>query len=306
MYSLAQPGFLALGAVLLLPGLLRYRRVWQYSNARLLRNAGQRDLLSICLNAVTWIALGLLLIGLAKPLKGLEHVQEHLEARDVLLTLDLSLSMEGFLDWDGKDMPPTKLELIRDAALEFVRQHEHDRLGLIVFGDDAFGVWPLSIDRHILERRLERLDSLLPPALRGTHVAKAVERSLDHFDEMQQSDSKILMLLTDGLDSIAPEVADRLVRRLEQHRIKLYVLGMQLSESTSIVTLARQVEGGYYNINNAEELAQALRDIDEQEASSITINRATESRDLYPYFVLPGLILLLMNSVVRSAWVWDV
>ncbi|ETW93137.1 MAG: hypothetical protein ETSY2_51950 [Candidatus Entotheonella gemina] len=306
MYSLAQPGFLALGAVLLLPGLLRYRHVWQYSNARLLRNAGQRDLLSICLNAVTWIALGLLLIGLAKPLKGLEHVQEHLEARDVLLTLDLSLSMEGFLDWDGKDMPPTKLELIRDAALEFVRQHEHDRLGLIVFGDDAFGVWPLSIDRHILERRLERLDSLLPPALRGTHVAKAVERSLDHFDEMQQSDSKILMLLTDGLDSIAPEVADRLVRRLEQHRIKLYVLGMQLSESTSIVTLARQVEGGYYNINNAEELAQALRDIDEQEASSITINRATESRDLYPYFVLPGLILLLMNSVVRSAWVWDV
>jgi len=308
MYSLAQPGFLALGAVLLLPNLLRYGRVWQYSNARLLRNAGRRDVLSICLNVVTWLALGLLLIGLANPLKGLEHIQEHLKARDVLLTLDLSLSMEGFLDWNGngKDMPPTKLELIRDAALAFVRQHEHDRLGLIVFGDDAFGVWPLSMDRQILSRCLERLDSLLPPALRGTHVAKALERSLDHFDDMGQSDSKILMLLTDGLDSIAPEVADQLVRRLEQHRIKLYVLGMQLSENTSIVTLGRRVEGGYYNINNAEELAQALRDIDEQEASSITINRATESQDLYPYFVFPGLVLLLISSVVRSAWVWDV
>jgi Ca-activated chloride channel family protein len=247
-----------------------------------------------------------LLIGLAKPLKGLEHVQEHLEARDVLLTLDLSLSMEGFLEWDGKEMPPTKLELIRDAALEFVRQHEHDRLGLIVFGDDAFGVWPLSMDRKILERRLEGLDSLLPPALRGTHVARAVERSLDHFDEMEQSKSKILMLLSDGIDSIAPEVADQLVRRLEQHGIKLYVLGMQLSENTSIVTLARRVKGGYYNINNAEELEKALRDIDEQEASSITVNRATESKDLYPYFVLPGLVLLSMSSVVRSAWVWDV
>jgi Ca-activated chloride channel family protein len=306
MYSLAQPGFLALGAVLLLPNLIRYGRVWQYSNARLLRNAGRRDILSTCLSGVTWLALGLLLIGLAKPLKGLEHVKEQLKARDVLLTLDLSLSMEGFLDWNGKDMPPTKLELIRDAALEFVRQHEHDRLGLIVFGDDAFGVWPLSMDRQILSRRLEQLDSLLPPALRGTHVAKAVDRSLDHFDEMEQSDSKILMLLTDGLDSIAPEVADQLVRRLEQHRIKLYVLGMQLSESTSIVTLARRGEGGYYNINNAEELAQALRDIDEQEASSITINRATESQDLYPYFVFPGLVLLVISSVVRSTWVWDV
>lgn len=306
MYSLAQPGFLALGAVLLLPGLLRYRRVWPYSNARLLRAAGQRDVLSICLHAITWLALGLLLIGLAKPLKGLEHIQEHLKARDVLLTLDLSLSMEGILDWNGTDRPPTKLELIRDAALEFVRQHEHDRLGLIVFGDDAFGVWPLSMDRQILARRLARLDTLLPPALRGTHVARAVERSLDHFDNMEQSNSKILMLFTDGLDSIAPEVADQLVRRLQQHHIKLYVLGMQLSESTSIVTLAHRVEGGYYNINNAAELAQALRDIDEQEASSITINRATESQDLYPYFVLPGFVLLFISSVVRSAWVWDV
>lgn len=306
MYSLAQPGFLALGVVLLLPGLLRYRRVWQYSNTRLLRHAGQRDSLGICLNAVTGLGLSLLLIGLAKPLKGLEHVQENLEARDVLLTLDLSLSMEGFLDWDDKEVPPTKLEIIRDAALAFVRQHEYDRLGLIVFGDDAFGVWPLSMERQILERRLERLESLLPPALRGTHVTKAVERSLDHFEEMEQSDSKILMLFTDGLDSIAPEVVDQLVQRLEQHRIKLYVLGMQLSESTSIVTLARRVQGGYYNINNAKELAQAMRDIDEQESSSVTINRATERQELYPYFVLPGLILLLISSVVRAAWVWDV
>lgn len=101
-------------------------------------------------------------------------------------------------------------------------------------------------------------------------------------------------------------MADRLVQRLEQHKIKLYVLGMQLSESTSIVTLARRVEGSYYNINNAEELAQAMRDIDEQEASSITINHATESMDLYPYFVLSGLLLLLISSIVHSAWVWDV
>jgi Ca-activated chloride channel homolog len=306
MFSLAHPGFLALGAVLLLPNLLRHRRVWQYSHARLLRTAGHRDLPSICLNAVTWLALGLLLIGLAKPLKGLEHVQEDHEARDVLLALDLSLSMEGFLEWDTQETPPTKLELIRDAALEFVRQHEHDRLGLIVFGDDAFGVWPLSMDRQVMERRLEGLDALLPPALRGTHVAKAVERSLDHFEEMEQSDSKILLLLTDGLDAIAPEVADQLARRLEQRHIKLYVLGMQLSESTSIVMLARRVAGGYYNINNADELTQALRDIDQQEASSITINRVTESKDLYPYFVFPGMLLLLISSVVRSAWIWEV
>ncbi len=166
---------------------------------------------------------------------------------------------------------------------------------LIVFGDDAFGVWPLSVDSAVLQQRLERLHTLLPPALRGTHVAKALTRSLDHFAEMEQADSKILLVLTDGLDSIEPAVAEQLVQRLTHSRIKLYVLGMQLNESTSIVKLARRVEGGYFNINNADELAQALRAIDQQERS-----------DLYPYLVLPAVGLLLISTVCRSTWVWEV
>jgi Ca-activated chloride channel family protein len=214
--------------------------------------------------------------------------------------------MEGFLSWDGDQLPPTKLQLIRDAALEFVRHNQHDRLGLIVFGDDAFGVWPLSVDRRVLQSRLQRLDTLLPPALRGTHVGRALERSLSHFDEMEQSDSKILLLLTDGLDSIDPAVHQRLVQRLKQNGIKLYVLGMQLSENTSIVKLVRELKGGYFNINNADELSRALRTIDQQEPAKVVVHRATESRELYAYFALPGMLLLLLSTACRSAWVWDV
>jgi len=306
MLSLAHPAWLAVGVVLIAPYFLRQRRAWHYSNTRLLEGAQRLGATGWLLTATTWVALGLLVIALAKPLKGMEYAEEVLETRDILLTLDLSLSMEGFLNWDGDQMPPTKLELIRDAALEFVSQNQHDRLGLIVFGDDAFGVWPLSVDSRVLKGRLERLDTLLPPALRGTHVARALKRSLSHFDEMEQSDSKILLLLTDGLDSIEPEVQKQLVRRLKQSRIKLYVLGMQLSENTSIVKLVRELNGGYFNINNSDELTHAFRTIDQQEPSKVVVNRATDSRDLYAYFALPGMLLLLLSTACRSAWVWDV
>jgi hypothetical protein len=101
-------------------------------------------------------------------------------------------------------------------------------------------------------------------------------------------------------------VQQELVRRLKQNRIKLYVLGMQLSENTSIVKLVREVNGGYFNINNADELTQAFKTIDQQEPSKVVVNRATDSRDLYMYFALPGMLLLLLSTACRSAWVWDV
>jgi Ca-activated chloride channel family protein len=306
MLSLAHPAWLAVGAILIAPYFLRRQRAWHYSNTRLLEGAQRLGAPGWFLTATTGIALSLLVIALSRPLKGMEYAEEVLETRDILLALDLSLSMEGFLNWEGDQMPPTKLELIRDAALEFVRQNQHDRLGLIVFGDDAFGVWPLSVDSRVLQGRLKRLDTLLPPALRGTHVARALERSLSHFDEMEQSDSKILLLLTDGLDSIDPAVHQRLVQRLKQNGIKLYVLGMQLSENTSIVKLVRELKGGYFNINNADELSRALRTIDQQEPAKVVVHRATESRELYAYFALPGMLLLLLSTACRSAWVWDV
>lgn len=304
--SLAHPAYLLVGTLLLVPYVMRRRRAWQFSYVRLLQSAQHRSLATWLVAGLTGLGCTLLLIALAKPLKGNERTEQLVEKRDILLTLDLSLSMEAFVEWRGSGTPLTRLELVREATLQFVRQHQHDRLGLIVFGDDAFGVWPLSTDSTVLQQRLQHLDTLLPAALRGTHVAKGVEKSLAHFEEMEHTDSKILLLLTDGLDTLESAVVERLVQRLTHSKVKLYVLGMGLDESTSIVQLARRVQGGYFNINNAEELTKALQDIDQQERSQILVSRETESQDLYPFFALPGLAMLLLGTFVKATWVWEV
>ncbi len=306
MISLSQPAYLLIGGLVLLPYLVCRRRAWLYSCVQLFQGTRRLSLPLAVTYGLTGLGVILLLVALAKPQKGTEYLAETVVTRDILLTLDLSLSMEGFLEWESGKVPPTKLELIQGAALKFVKTHQRDRLGLIVFGDDAFGVWPLSVDSSMIQKRLEKLASLLPPALRGTHVAKALDKSLDHFAHFDHDSTKILLLLTDGLDSIEPNVEERLIKRLKQSKISLYVLGMQLNDSTSIVKLARQVEGGYFNINNADELTEALRDIDRLERSQVTVNRQVDNEDLFAYFASSGLVVLLLSTMATSAWVWEV
>jgi Ca-activated chloride channel family protein len=305
MISLAQPALLLVGFLLLLPYVLPRQRAWHYSCVQLLQGARRLSLVTWLTYVATCAGISLLVIALANPQKVVQQSQETIEARDILLTLDLSLSMEAPLHWQ-QGGGPTKLEMVQAAALQFVKQHQHDRLGLVVFGDKAFGAWPLSTDSTMLQKRLQSLKHLLPTELRGTHIARALETSLDHFDQFEHTSSKILLLLTDGLDAIDAAVQERLIWRLNKGRIKLYVLGMQLADTTAIVQLAQRVHGGYFNINKANELAQALRQIDQQEAGRITISHSTQRRYLYPIFALAGLVLLFASTVSTLTWVWEV
>jgi Ca-activated chloride channel family protein len=255
---------------------------------------------------LTGLAVALLLIALARPQWRVTRIQQVSETRDMMLTLDVSLSMSGFMPSTIGQTPVQKLDAMQDAALEFVRRRPDDRLGLIVFGDEAFGVWPLSTDTTMIEQRIQRLDTLLPAELRGTNVTKAFMTSLDHLQEQGQADTKLLILLTDGIDTIAPAMAEQIAQRLNQLRITLYVLGLELRQDASLIQFARRVAGHYVDINNAAELERALRDIDRLETSAVNLIEHTEAKELYPYFVIPGLICFAVTVALKSTWALDV
>jgi Ca-activated chloride channel family protein len=307
MIHLAHPMLLMVGLLFLMPYLVRRRRAWHYSSLLLFSTRHQTGFRVLLTLGMMIGALTLLLIALARPQRSLAHTHREALARDIILVLDLSLSMEGHIQMHHEGhRTQRKLDVMQQTALAFVKRHQHDRLGLIVFGDDAFGAWPLSMDSTTLQKRLERLDDLLPADLRGTHVEKALLQSLDHMQELAQSQSKIIVMLTDGLDAISPQVQARLVRRLHKQGIKLYVLGVQLPENSSIMHLTHQAQGRYYAIDRADAMEKAFREIDYQEPSRIQIQREMRYQELYPFFVLPGLMLWLLSTVCRSFLVFDV
>ncbi|MCZ6874388.1 MAG: VWA domain-containing protein [bacterium] len=308
MIRLAHPALLAIGVLLILPYLIRTRRVWLYPSSHLLPSRRGVGFGVILTTSMTIVAFILLLIALARPQRSEAITHRVAVARDIILVLDLSLSMEGHLTTTAVAVGnerQSKLVIIQEAALTFVQRHPNDRLGLIVFGDEAFGAWPLSTDHATLNRRLHNLDSLLPTALRGTHLSKALVKSLDHLDALAQSRHKLIVLLTDGLDTIQEEVQEQLRDRFHKHGIHFYVLGIQLPSDASLVQFTDRAEGRYYDIDKADQLEQALLDVERLEPSEMQIQQETNYQELFPFFGLPGLVLLLGSMIGKSIWIFD-
>jgi Ca-activated chloride channel family protein len=263
--------------------------------------------MTIAMAGLSVVTLSLLLVALSRPQRPAPQAQPLLQARDIILALDLSLSMEGHIPVQQEGMRhQRKLDIVQRAALEFAQRHPSDRLALIVFGDEAFGVWPLSTDSRTLLQRLQHLDSLIPAQLRGTHVEKALLKSLEHMQALGQASSKIILLLTDGLDTIEASNVEQIVQRLQRDKIRLYVLGIQLNENSSVVRLVRRVQGGYYPIDKAEEMDRALQEIEQLEKTQVFSSQEAEFEEIYRYFAFPGLLLLLLTRLCKSVWVLEV
>ncbi len=80
---------------------------------------------------------------------------------DIVIALDLSSSME-----EQMEAPPskTRLEATKDAIKTFVGRRVDDRIGLVVFSDNAYVVSPLTFDHHYLLRYIDMVDNQI---LRG-------------------------------------------------------------------------------------------------------------------------------------------
>jgi hypothetical protein len=154
----------------------------------------------------------------------------------------------------------------------------------------------------MLQRRLRRLGTLLPTDLRGTHVAKALEKSLDYLHAHGQARTRVVVLMTDGLDILSPDTATRLLQRLNQHRITVYMLGINLAENSPFVQFIRRANMQYFNITKAEELDNAMHAIDRLETSYITETQPTARQELYPFFAVPGLLGLFVATVWQAVW----
>ncbi len=307
MIRLVSPVWLLLGLLLLIPLLVRRRRVWSFSNLGLLPANPRPAFRSLVVMGLLGTSLTALILALGRPQSVSQQTVRRVEGRDILLVLDLSLSMEGYLPAAvGQPPQARKLDVMQDAAMTFVDRHPHDRLGLIVFGDLAFGAWPLSTDHTTLKDRLQRLDDLLTPELRGTHMPRALTAALDHMQELGQARTRLVLMLTDGLDTIAEASRRRLVRRLRQEGIRLYVLGIQLPDNGPLTQLVTEGEGRYFDVQDTDDLNAALQAIERLETSPIHVTSDTEARELYAYVALPGFVCLFGVRLCQALWVIDV
>jgi len=324
MFRFAHPALLiVLGTVL--AAWLVYRSLRTPSGvtfslaSRLARISGPSGSLTAKIpDALRVAALVLLVITAARPQLYSVSREVLSPGVDIMLSLDTSGSMQA-LDFELDGDPADRLTAVKKVVSDFITKRPHDRMGIVVFGQEAFTQAPLTMDKGLLLSLVENMETGMAgdSTAIGSALAVAGKRLKD-----LKAPSKVMILLTDG-NSNAGEVSPlEAARALKALGIKVYTVGVggkgeapflvntpfgrrlvyqrvDLNEEV-LREIAATTGGRYFPAANTDELSKIYGIIDSLEKSEVKIKEFFHYRELYLYSLIPALVLLLFEFALRT------
>jgi Ca-activated chloride channel family protein len=252
------------------------------------------NLLQKLLAPVMWL---LLIVGLARPQFVEPPIEKIESARDLMLAVDLSGSMDtpDMFDPDGNRI--SRLEAVKLVLDDFVERRSADRIGVIVFGNQAFVQAPFTQD-HVLVRTL--LDQT-EPRMAGpmTMLGDAIGLTIKAFEKSTARD-RVLILLTDGNDtgSKVPPLKAAEIAALNDVTVYPVAVGDPNSvgegemDLETLRDMADATGGQLFNAGNREELEAVYREIDALTPEEIETTSYRPTRPLY-FWPLGAVVVLL-------------
>ncbi len=169
-------------------------------------------------------AVGLLVTALARPQFGSRIETVRREGRDVLIALDLSMSMVA------EDMAPNRLEKAKFAIADLIDQLDGDRVGLVAFAGEAFVQSPLTLDYGAARLFLNAMEPDMM-SVQGTNLGQAVSVALDAFASTERR-HRVLVVITDGEDHEG-EIDDAIARATDEG-VVIYTVGIGSTDGVPI------------------------------------------------------------------------
>jgi Ca-activated chloride channel family protein len=259
--------------------------------------------------------LSLLILALARPQVPHDVQEIHSKSRNIMVALDISSSMKAT---DFK--PGNRLEVARGVLAEFARRRQGDLIGLVIFAGRSFLQAPLTPDTDLLGEMLDRVDiGLLPD---GTAIGTALALALGQLRELPAKASAIV-LITDGANNTGkptPYVAAEAARALG---VRIHTIGVSAPDSTAIDDgfiwregrtpdrltssdeavlrrIADRSGGRYFRATDPEALERIMTEIDPLERTDVRISETRDYRELFPWVLIPALLLLAGELWLRA------
>ena len=198
---------------------------------------------------LAWLAWALLCAAAARPQQLGPPVQPPQAGRDLMLAVDLSGSM-GDEDMALGGQPVDRLTAAKAVIADFLDRRAGDRVGLIVFGDRAFALTPLTRDLDSVRQQLD--DTVVGLAGRATALGDAIGLSTKRL-RAQPANERVLVLLTDGVNTagqLDPQKAARLARNAGV-RIHTIAFGGEGGDTLSVFGLPIRMPGGDDSVDEA-------------------------------------------------------
>ncbi|MHA6249854.1 VWA domain-containing protein [Pontibacter sp. CAU 1760] len=261
----------------------------------------------------------LIIIAILGPSFGAMKKEIRTIGKDLYIAVDLSQSM------NATDVQPSRLEKAKHEIQRLVARFNTDRIGLMVFSDDAYIQSPLTYDQNALQLYIQTLrTSLLPHT--GTNYGPVLQLTLDKLrqrntSEASEQKARVLVLISDG-EEFGAEV-ELLAMQLREQNIRVYTLGIGTQDGSRIpegqgfkrdnenqpvhtrlqpeplVQLAELTGGQYFEISDrvseVSKLISAINNIEGELRESKTID-VTANKYLYPLAL--ALLLIVLDVLI--------
>lgn len=264
-------------------------------------------------------AIALMIIALARPQAILDGSKAVSEGVDIVLDIDTSTSMlaEDFMLGARRI---NRFDLVREVVKDFIRKRKDDRIAMVAFAARAYTVCPLTTDYAWLNENLDRVRvGMIEDA---TAVGSAIASSINRL-RSSKTKSKIIILLTDGVNNagnISPLVAAEAAKAL---KIKIYTIAVGTKglspypmkdyygrtvyrnipieiDEESLRKIAETTGGKYYLATDTEKLRNIYDEINRLERSNIEHFGYREYSELFYYFLIPGMMLLIIGIFLSN------
>lgn len=265
------------------------------------------------------LSLGLLIIAFARPRYGKGSVDIDASGIDMILALDVSGSMEA-MDFTLNGEPANRLEVVKDAVTKFVKERPNDRIGMLAFAGRPYLVSPLTHDQDFLGKRLEGIQ--LGQVEDGTAIGSAIASAAAHIKD-SDAKSRIIILLTDGVNNAGAANPLTSAEAAKALGIKIYTIGagtkgmapvpvtdrfgrrflqnMQVEiDEDMLGEVALSTGGQYFRATDTDSLAQIYDSINKLETTTRKLKKYQQYDELYLWFLVPGLCLLLTEMVLSQ------
>lgn len=272
------------------------------------------------LPALKYTALALMIAALARPQWGTRHTTVLTEGINIVIAVDLSESMAA-LDFKIDGNVVNRLSAVKGVVKDFIAGRVGDRIGLVVFGSEAYTQLPLTRDYNAINTVLEQLE--IGAAGKRTAIGDAIGISLKRITDVAAK-SNIVILLTDGRSNTGVLSPVEAVTIAAERGVRVYTIGVgtrgkapfliqhpllgqrtvyqevDLDEDT-LKMVAEKSGGKYFRADSTETLSAISSTIDALEKTTAKMKIYFDYRDFYSWLLLPAagclaLYILLANT----------
>ncbi len=269
--------------------------------------------------ALQLLALGCIIVALARPQTHDHWRKSSVDGTDIVLALDISGSMLAHDYVKGKPEKKNRMEAAQEVASRFISNRENDNIGIVVFAGEALTGVPMTIDKPNLINYVNTIDNV--KLSDGTAIGDGLATAINRI-KAGKAKSKSIILLTDGTNNsglVSPLTAAEVAK---EYGIKVYTIGVGANgtadfpqvdyfgrityvqapvviDDATLKQIAEITNGKYFRATDEKVLNDIFDEINKLETTTFDVNHFTHTEDNYELLIWIALALLLSSILLR-------